>query len=268
MGKTSYVELGGGRAAVRIPILYEDRAVLAIDKPRGWMLVPFTWQDTPWNLQAAIQSSIGAGAFWARSRHLRFLRYVHRLDAETTGVLLLGKSPGAVQSLGALFGTRRMEKRYLAVVRGVPATAAWTCRLRIGRDPDHVGRRRVDARNGKEAETDFRVVESREGITLIEARPLTGRTHQIRLHLAAAHLPILGDALYGGGVATPLGLRAVELRYVDPFLRRPVRVTAPEEAFLREFGFGPSPVPVAGEGSDPAPVRGAGVYATGRRRSR
>ena len=71
------------------PILYEDRSVIAIDKPRGWMLLPVSWQNTGHNLQAAINSSIEARDFWARSRGLKFLRYVHRLDADTSGVLLL-----------------------------------------------------------------------------------------------------------------------------------------------------------------------------------
>src|SRR6476646_11264209 len=80
----------------QIDILYEDRSVLAIDKPRDWMLVPFSWQKTNRNLQAALTSSIAAKDFWARSRGLRFLRFAHRLDADTTGVLLLAKSPGAL----------------------------------------------------------------------------------------------------------------------------------------------------------------------------
>jgi 23S rRNA pseudouridine1911/1915/1917 synthase len=244
VAKPPYIELGQGRETERIPVLYEDRAAMAIDKPRGWMLVPFTWQKTNRNLQAAIQSSIGAGAFWARCRHLRFLRYAHRLDADTTGVLLFGKSPGAVNGLGALFESRRMEKRYLAVIGGTPAQREWVCRLGLEREPGEIGRMRAVRRGGKEAETAFRVRATQEGRTLIEARPFTGRTHQIRVHLAEAGFPILGDALYGGGTTLPLALRAVELRYQDPFTRRAVRVIAPEQAFLAEHGFDPAPTDV------------------------
>src|SRR6478735_5246771 len=101
-----------------MPILYEDRAVLAIDKPRNWMLVPFNWQRTNRNLQAAIVSSIAAGDFWARSRGLKFLRHIHRLDADTSGVLLLARSQGALDTMGRLFESRQMHKTYLAVAQG------------------------------------------------------------------------------------------------------------------------------------------------------
>ena len=171
--------------------------MLAIDKPRGWMLVPFSWQKTNRNLQAALTSSIAAGDFWARSRGLKFLRFVHRLDADTSGILLLARSPGAVKSFGALFESRRMEKVYLAVVNGTPKLQEWSCRLKLGPDHNHVGKMRVDSRAGKEAETQFRVLETRAGKTLVEARPYTGRTHQIRVHLVESGCAILGDRLYG-----------------------------------------------------------------------
>jgi RluA family pseudouridine synthase len=222
---------------------------MAIDKPRDWMLVPFSWQKTNRNLQAALTSSIAAGDFWARSRGLRFLRFVHRLDAETTGILLLAKSQGAVASYGALFESRKMEKIYLAVVAGMPKQTEWTCRLKIGQDAKEHGRMRVDARHGKEAETHFRVLQARQEKALVEARPLTGRTHQIRVHLAASGNPVVGDELYGKSEPAPtaqrhgkptttnMGLRAIALAYFDPFTRRRVEIRAPIEAFVREYGF-------------------------------
>jgi RluA family pseudouridine synthase len=251
--KPDHIELPTGD---RIAILYEDRSVMAIDKPRDWMLVPFSWQKTDRNLQAALISSIAAGDFWARSRGLRFLRFVHRLDAETTGVLLLAKSQGAVVSFGEMFESREMEKTYLAVVASVPKQTQWTCRLKIGPDANQRGRMRVDARHGKDAETDFRVLQAREKTTLVEARPLTGRTHQIRVHLAASGHSVVGDELYGSSQRTDealpnrkkrrgkdtatyprLGLRAIALAYADPFTHRRVEIRAPIEPFVREYGF-------------------------------
>ena len=237
MARPEYIELPTGE---KIAILYEDRSVIAIDKPAGWMLVPFSWQKTNRNLQAALTSSIAAKDFWARSRNLRFLRFVHRLDADTTGVLLLAKSPGAVASYGSLFEGRQMEKHYLAVVQGVPKEAEWTCRLNIGLDPEVRGKMKVDPRGGKSAETHFRILETINGATLIEARPHTGRTHQIRVHLQAAGSPVIGDELYGKSPPkrnVTLALRAIRLAYRDPFLQRLVEIRAPVEDFVRKHGF-------------------------------
>jgi RluA family pseudouridine synthase len=236
VARPNAIQLADGTS---IPILYEDRSVLAMDKPAGWMLVPYSWDKTGRNLQLAISSAVEGGAFWARSRSLRFLKYIHRLDAETTGILLFGKSAGAVRSYGELFESRRMHKRYLAVVRGSPKQKEWVCRAKLGPDPAEHGRHRVDAR-GKEAETSFRMIEQRNGLTLIEARPVTGRTHQIRLHLMEAGLPIVGDTMYGvaeekGRRNPPMALRAVGLEYEDPFLRKKVRISAPSEAFVAQF---------------------------------
>jgi len=297
----NFIELPG---CGPIPILYEDRSVLAIDKPRGWLLVPVSWQKTARNLQAAINSSIAAGDFWARSRGLKFLRYVHRLDAETSGVLLFAKSPGAVETFSKLFESRQMEKTYLAVVVGKPKENEWICRLKLIPDPRQIGRMKVNP-HGKPAETHFKILnECAAGILpaeknessafcrqdvgstfyLVECKPITGRTHQIRVHLAESGLPIVGDEMYGEGgtrrtqrispikLSAPsprpspppaagervvkakrdrergnqesrpdediqFGLRAVRLAYVDPFTKRRVRIHAPTEDFLREFGF-------------------------------
>ena len=242
------IQLGDGTS---IQILYEDRSVLAIDKPAGWMLVPYNWDKTGRNLQLAISSAVQGGAFWARSRNLRFLRYIHRLDAETTGILLFGKSPGAVRTFGELFESRRMQKRYLAVVRGNPKRDQWICNAKLGPDPREHGRQRIDPR-GKDAETKFQVIEQKNGLALIEARPVTGRTHQIRLHLEHAGLPIVGDTLYGAPEDRtrrnpPMALRAVELEYEDPFVRKRVRITAPSDEFVEQF-LGP-----VAAASSPAP---------------
>ncbi len=235
MAKPNSIELPDCKP---IRILYEDRTVIAVDKPPGWMLVPHTWQRTSRNLQAAITSSIAGGDFWARSRGLKFLRYVHRLDADTSGVLLFAKSVGAVDSLGDMFESRRMEKMYLAVTAVEPREDEWTCRLALAPDPVRIARMVVDEQNGKGSETHFRVLEKIPGLTLIECRPVTGRTHQIRVHLAESGCPIVSDDLYGRQTGQlEFGLRAVRLAYTDPFTKKAVEINAPVKYFLKDYGF-------------------------------
>src|SRR3974390_278028 len=170
MAKPNFIELPD---CDPIPILSDDRSVLAIDKPRGWMLVPHSWQRTQYNLMAAIESSIRGGDFWARSRGLKFLRNVHRLDADTTGILLFAKSAGAVDVISDLFESRRMEKTYLAVVTGEPKEKDWLCQFKPGPDPKQFGRVIVNFRGGKNAETRFKILETREKFSLVECKPVT-----------------------------------------------------------------------------------------------
>jgi RluA family pseudouridine synthase len=229
MAKPNSIELPDG---ARVDILYEDRSVLAIDKPPGWMLAPVSWDKTSRNLHRALMLSMQEGDFWARSRNLRYIRFIHRLDADTSGVVLLARNPGALSVMSRLFETRRVRKKYLAVVRGLPPQTHWTCRLKIAPELDATGRMQVDERRGKEAETAFVVLQQGQRSALIEAAPVTGRTHQIRVHLAAAGHPVLGDVLYGDK-GPALALRAVEISYTDPFQKRPVRILAPTEDFLR-----------------------------------
>jgi RluA family pseudouridine synthase len=229
MAKSNYIELPDGE---RFDILYEDRSVLAIDKPPGWMLAPVSWDKTSRNLQRALVHSVQSRDFWARSRNIRYIRFIHRLDAETSGAVLLARNPGALSVMSHLFETRSVQKKYLAVVRGVPPQKHWTCRLKLAPELDATGRVQVDARRGREAETVFTVLEKGQHSALVEAAPMTGRTHQIRVHLASGGHPILGDALYGEKSPT-MWLRAVEISYTDPFQKRPVRILAPTADFLR-----------------------------------
>jgi 23S rRNA-/tRNA-specific pseudouridylate synthase len=144
-----------------------------------------------------------------------------------------------MRAMGEMFESRRMEKTYLAIVEGVPREQAWTCELPLGPDPKNFGKMRVDhSEEGRESETHFRTLQSNERFTLIEASPLTGRTHQIRVHLAESGCPIVCDELYGHvQKGYRLGLRAVRLAYKDTFTRRPVNILAPAESFLKEYGF-------------------------------
>ncbi|HKI71803.1 MAG TPA: RluA family pseudouridine synthase [Verrucomicrobiae bacterium] len=245
MARPKAIELPDGTI---IPILYEDRAVIAIDKPAGWILAPESWDRTSRNLHLALISGVKGGDFWARSRNLKFLRFVHRLDADTSGVLLLVKNPGAARAYSRLFATRRVEKIYLAVVQGLPKQQDWVCRLKLAPRRDEAGRMKADRRRGKEAETLFRVLQTNRDSTLVEARPLTGRTHQIRVHLAESGHPVLGDVLYGpvsdnrqpatgNRPLASLALRAVSLAYHDPFHKRTLRIDAPAAEFCQRFGF-------------------------------
>lgn len=259
MPKPPYIELQCARGPVRIPIVYEDRSVLVIDKPAGWLVVPADWSRTGRNLQRAIEESIARGDFWARSRNLKFLRYVHRLDAETSGLLMMVKSRGAIRVYSALFERRQVRKLYLAVVQGLVRQTEWICDLPLSEQTGARPRVMVDRRHGRPALTRFRVLDrvthpELGRLTVLLAEPETGRTHQIRVHLAAVGHPVVGDRLYGGAGAAGkdpdvFGLRAVGLDYEDPFTHRHVRIRAPVDGFLRQFGIASTSIPGEPRGS-------------------
>ena len=124
---------------------------------------------------------------------------VHRLDKDTSGLLLIAKSDAAQASLKAQFGERSIDKEYLALVRGEPPAPRGRVEAPVGRDPRNRQRMAVVS-GGREAVTEYEIIGGGGGYTLLALHPRTGRTHQIRAHLAYLRLPIAGDLRYGGGI--------------------------------------------------------------------
>lgn len=181
-----------------VPILFEDDDLLAIDKPAGLLSSPDRYDPKRPNLMGLLHGGIARGIPWAKERGLTYLANVHRLDFETSGVLLLTKSKPVLVALANQFGSEKPVKEYGAFVRGGPRDTKFEVNARLSPDTIHLGRMRVDEKRGKKAITLFQVAESFRGYTFLHCQPLTGRTHQIRVHLRWKRLPILGDNFYGG----------------------------------------------------------------------
>ena len=146
-----------------------------------------------------LHAAIAGGKPWARERGLDYLMNAHRLDFETSGVILLAKNKPALMALANLFGSEKPLKKYVALVQGTPHGR----KIRGGRQARAAsGQNRLDARGPEKRQDnrrrDFEVLEKFSGWTLLRCEPLTDRTHQIRVHLRHAGLPIVGDELYGG----------------------------------------------------------------------
>ena len=261
------------------PIIFEDEVLIAFDKPSGLLVAPDRWDKTRENLMGLVH---------AHPRHGHGVANVHRLDADTSGLLLCAKTKPALDFLTGQFQSKTVGKKYHAVVVVLPAEQAmkviapirdaasalpdaFTVELALGEDERQPGRMRVfKGRGGKECVTEFRTLErfrgppGRPGFALVECRPLTGRTHQLRVHLAAAGAPILNDPFYGNPdlklllsdlkrrykgrdeekpLIARLALHASELTLKHPVTREPITLCAPlphefEVAlkYLRKFG--------------------------------
>ncbi|MEO7385853.1 MAG: pseudouridine synthase [Gammaproteobacteria bacterium] len=186
-------------------VVHEDDDLLVVNKPPGW------------NTHAPAPHA-GEGIYdWLKHREPRWARLaiLHRLDKDTSGLLVFGKTTEANRSLTQQFAAREVHKRYHLVTDRPLARDEFTVVSAIVR----AGERYVAeplAGEASRAETRFRVIDRTAGRTVLEAEPVTGRTHQIRVHAAAQGLPILGDALYGGGTAGRLHLHAAVLAFRHP----------------------------------------------------
>jgi 23S rRNA pseudouridine955/2504/2580 synthase len=180
-------------------VMYRDASVIALDKPHGLPV-----QGGP-SIARHLDGMLDALRFDAAERP----RLVHRLDRDTSGVLVLGRTPAAASRLAAAFRGRDAEKTYWAVVVGRPTPAAGRIDMPLARQGGPRGERTAPAEEGgARAITDFRTLDSAQRrAAWLELRPLTGRTHQLRVHCAQAlGCPILGDGKYGGGAAHIEGL--------------------------------------------------------------
>jgi 23S rRNA pseudouridine1911/1915/1917 synthase len=178
-----------------LTVLYEDDAVAVVDKPPGLVThpAPGNWEGTL--VHALLHHLKGLSGIGGRERP----GIVHRLDKGTSGLLIVAKTDAAHARLSADFKAHRLDRRYRAVVRGVPRPRHGTVDLALGRD--RVDRKRVSARTDRprRAVTHYRVLEAfGDAAALVELKLETGRTHQIRVHLAYLGHPVLGDTVYGG----------------------------------------------------------------------
>jgi 23S rRNA pseudouridine1911/1915/1917 synthase len=206
------------RVVPGLAVVYEDDDIVVVDKPRGVAAHP-----TPgWTGPTVLEGLLAAGHTIATSGAAERQGIVHRLDANTTGLMVLAKSEPAYSALKQAFRDREVDKRYHALVQGHPDPLRGTIDAPIGRHPAGDGRFAVVA-DGRPSVTHYDTLEAFRGASLTEVVLETGRTHQIRVHMAALRHPCAGDRLYGADpvFAAHLGLtrqwlHAVELGFDHP----------------------------------------------------
>jgi 23S rRNA pseudouridine1911/1915/1917 synthase len=215
----------------RLDVLYEDGDILVVNKPAGLLTQPTMVREKDTLLERA-------GRYLVRRHHVQkpYVGIVHRLDRDTTGVILTVTSPRALRPFQAMFRVHSIERTYLAVVEGIFVTGSGRIELPLIADRGD-GRRGVSREPGRGAPavTHFQAIESfGRSASLVSCRLETGRTHQIRIHLAETGHPVLGDAVYGPrrSPRSPLqfsrqALHAQALGFIHPFHNQPMRIEAP-----------------------------------------
>lgn len=222
----------------RLEILWQDNHLLAINKPSGLLTVP------------GRQGGISLREILAREEGFQQkLLILHRLDRETSGVLLLAKTTDAQRNLSQQFESRSIQKEYIAFVQGQPEEESGLILAPIAEHPRIMGKMVINQKKGKPSQTKWKVVERLGSIALLRCRPLTGRQHQIRVHLKLIDHPLLVDPLYAGrdafylsqvktnyrsnrtGTEKPLlgrlSLHAEALNFAHPETGTPMRIEAP-----------------------------------------
>ena len=232
IGPDDEVEVGGKRRLTdpRLSILFEDRDLIVVEKAAGLLSVP-----NPWERQDTAETVLDAYC-GGRPGHPR-IHAVHRLDRDTSGVLVFAKNEWMRDRLKELFEIHDIERLYVALVYGAIAPPAGTIRSFLSEDEQLRIHRVGDATQGREAVTHYRTVDSGRRYSRLEVNLETGRRHQVRVQLADAGHPVVGDPIYAEGRENPLGrlgLHARELGFVHPRTRERLRFTAPPpESFGR-----------------------------------
>jgi len=236
--------------SIPLEILYEDDDVIAVNKPAG-MTVHAGAGNSRGTLVNAL---LGRGQSLAQLNDLVRPGIVHRLDKETSGVILVAKNDAAHAKLGEAFRRRAVKKIYIALVQGLLPATSGRIELAIGRDPKRrtrmvaiqKSRPGVALRTAREARTDWRALARIDSTTLVEVQLHTGRTHQIRVHFSALKHPVVGDTLYGAAGQLRLGkivlsslgrnfLHAAKLSFAHPRTGARLEVRAPLPSELRSF---------------------------------
>ncbi len=208
-----------------LQVLYEDASVIVIDKPAGLVVHAGAGHPRGTLVNALLHHF---GTLSSINGEVR-PGIVHRLDRDTSGVLVVARTDEAHQALAKQFHDRTIEKTYLGLVHGHMHQSAGRIVAPISRDPVRRIRMTAKSTSGRSAHTEYRVLEEMESFSLLEIQIKTGRTHQIRVHLSSVGHPIVGDKLYGAPAAT-LGrffLHAHRLRFLSPESEAPIVVESP-----------------------------------------
>ena len=223
-------------------LIYADDDMIAVNKAAGLLVAADRWDIEAPRLDLLIQKELPQIAPLCQK-----LYAVHRIDKDTSGILLYALNAEAHRALNTAFQEREIKKTYRLLIHGRVSEEQFTVDLPLRADGDALHRTVVDKRRGKEAITHFTALETFRQFSLLEARPVTGRTHQIRAHLAAAGYPIVCDSLYGSGkpvllselkqrwrgevyteqpLIRRLALHAYQLEGIHPRTREPFSFTA------------------------------------------